>query len=67
MSEIFSPCARLSILITFIAGWVLQFVGHVFEGRRPAFLDDLRQLLIAPLFVVQELLQLIQKRSRVSK
>ena len=39
----------------FIVGWAFQFVGHFFEGKKPAFLDDLRGLLIGPLFVLAEL------------
>ncbi|MCW7538655.1 DUF962 domain-containing protein [Aquabacterium sp. A7-Y] len=38
----------------FVVGWVFQFVGHYFEGRKPAFVDDLMGLLIGPLFVVAE-------------
>lgn len=38
----------------FVAGWVIQFVGHVFEGRKPAFVDDLVGLLVGPLFIVAE-------------
>ena len=38
----------------FVLGWVIQFVGHVFEGRKPAFVDDLIGLVIGPLFVVAE-------------
>jgi len=30
----------------FIAGWVLQFVGHAFEGKRPEFLHDWRFLFV---------------------
>jgi uncharacterized membrane protein YGL010W len=37
-----------------VGGWALQFVGHAFEGRKPAFLDDLRGLLDGPLFLVAE-------------
>lgn len=37
-----------------VGGWALQFLGHYFEGRRPAFLDDLRGLLDGPLFLVAE-------------
>ncbi|MBN9231611.1 MAG: hypothetical protein BGO90_00445 [Legionella sp. 40-6] len=44
-----------SFIITFIAGWALQFYGHFLEGRRPAFLDNLSQALVAPLFLVAEL------------
>ena len=25
----------------FLVGWVIQFIGHAFEGRKPAFVDDL--------------------------
>ncbi|OYX66308.1 MAG: hypothetical protein B7Y88_05330 [Sphingomonadales bacterium 32-64-17] len=38
----------------FVLGWAFQFLGHHFEGRKPAFLDDLRSLLIGPLFVTAE-------------
>jgi uncharacterized membrane protein YGL010W len=38
----------------FVLGWAWQFVGHFWEGRKPAFLDDLRGLLIGPMFVVAE-------------
>jgi uncharacterized membrane protein YGL010W len=38
----------------FVVGWAIQFVGHYFEGRKPAFVDDLKSLLIGPLFVVAE-------------
>ena len=38
----------------FVVGWVIQFVGHAFEGRKPAFVDDLVGLLIGPLFIVAE-------------
>lgn len=39
----------------FVVGWVIQFVGHYYEGRKPAFVDDLIGLAIGPLFVVAEL------------
>jgi uncharacterized membrane protein YGL010W len=38
----------------FVAGWALQFLGHKFEGVKPAFYDDVNQLLIGPLFVCAE-------------
>jgi uncharacterized membrane protein YGL010W len=46
----------------FAAGWALQFWGHWFEGRKPAFVDDVRQLLIGPLFVLAELVFLFGGR-----
>jgi len=39
----------------FVLGWIIQFVGHYFEGRKPAFVDDLSGLIIGPLFVAAEL------------
>jgi len=41
----------LSILI-FVLAWIGQFIGHKIEGKKPSFLDDLRFLLIGPLFVL---------------
>jgi uncharacterized membrane protein YGL010W len=38
----------------FIVGWIVQFVGHWYEGRKPAFFDDVVGLLIGPLFVAAE-------------
>lgn len=38
----------------FIVGWVIQFIGHYYEGRKPAFVDDLVGLLVGPLFVTAE-------------
>jgi uncharacterized membrane protein YGL010W len=41
-------------LVLFVGGWIIQFVGHIYEGRKPAFVDDLIGLLIGPLFIVAE-------------
>jgi uncharacterized membrane protein YGL010W len=30
----------------FVVGWILQFVGHVFEGKPPEFFSDWRFLLV---------------------
>jgi len=38
----------------FVGGWILQFIGHYYEGRKPAFVDDLVGLLIGPMFVMAE-------------
>ncbi|MEO6772113.1 MAG: Mpo1-like protein [Kofleriaceae bacterium] len=38
----------------FVGGWALQFLGHKFEGKKPAFLDDLASLWIGPLFIAAE-------------
>jgi len=39
----------------FVIGWALQFLGHYYEGRKPAFVNDLVGLAIGPLFVTAEL------------
>ena len=41
----------LSIAI-FVLAWIGQFIGHQIEGKKPSFFDDLRFLLIGPLFVL---------------
>ena len=55
-------CAQLSTgawltwgIGSFIVGWIIQFIGHYYEGRKPAFVDDIMGLAIGPLFVVAEL------------
>jgi uncharacterized membrane protein YGL010W len=40
----------------FAVGWVIQFVGHWYEGRKPAFVDDIVGLLVGPMFVTAEAL-----------
>ena len=40
----------------FVGGWALQLVGHHFEGKRPALIDNLFQAFIAPMFLVAEVL-----------
>ncbi|GAB58752.1 Mpo1 family 2-hydroxy fatty acid dioxygenase [Rheinheimera nanhaiensis] len=39
----------------FVVGWVLQFIGHYYEGKKPAFVDDLIGLFVGPLFIIAEL------------
>ncbi len=38
----------------FVVGWAIQFIGHIYEGCKPAFVDDVVGLAIGPLFVVAE-------------
>jgi uncharacterized membrane protein YGL010W len=40
--------------ILFVGGWILQLVGHAFEGRRPALADNLFQIFVAPIFLAAE-------------
>ena len=41
-------------LLFFGGGWVVQLVGHVFEGRKPALVDNLFQIFVAPIFLCAE-------------
>ena len=40
----------------FVVGWLIQLVGHWYEGKKPAFVDDIVGLLVGPMFVVAELM-----------
>jgi len=42
----------------FLLGWVLQFVGHfLYEKKAPAFFENLRQLLVGPLWIIGTLVE----------
>jgi len=58
--------AALSVAAaTFVLGWALQLLGHHLEGNRPAFLTNLAQLVIAPLYLCAELAFALGLRSRL--
>jgi uncharacterized membrane protein YGL010W len=42
-------------VVLFFGGWVIQFIGHGFEKSKPAFMDGVLQILIAPVFILFEL------------
>ena len=44
-----------AFLITFVVGWGLQFYGHYIEGKQPAFMVNIGQAFIAPLYLTAEL------------
>jgi uncharacterized membrane protein YGL010W len=49
----------------FVAGWIIQFIGHRFEGMKPAFFDDLMQLMVGPLFVCAEVFFALGAKQKV--
>lgn len=51
----------------FVVGWVIQFIGHYWEGRKPAFMDDIAGLLIGPLFVLAEMGFVLGLRKEVQR
>jgi len=36
----------------FVAAWVGQFIGHLVEGKRPSFFQDLQFLMIGPMWLL---------------
>ena len=40
----------------FLLGWVVQSVGHLYEGKRPGFVDEINGLPAGPLFLTAEAL-----------
>lgn len=36
----------------FVVAWIGQFIGHVYEGKRPSFFKDVQFLLIGPLWLL---------------
>ncbi len=39
----------------FGVGWGFQFAGHLFEGKKPSFVDDKRQLLVGAAWWTQKI------------
>jgi uncharacterized membrane protein YGL010W len=39
----------------FIIAWIVQFIGHKIEGKKPSFLQDLAFLLVGPMWVQRAL------------
>jgi uncharacterized membrane protein YGL010W len=48
----FVPHPAIVAAALFVVTWVFQFVGHHIEGKKPSFLDDVRFLMIGPLFLL---------------
>ena len=44
--------ALMVSIAVFVAAWIGQFIGHVIEGRKPAFLEDIRSLLVGPVWLL---------------
>ena len=41
-------------LVFFGGGWMIQLIGHVYEGRKPALADNFLQIFVAPIFLAAE-------------
>lgn len=51
-----STSAWIVFAVFFVGGWIFQLVGHMWEGRRPALVDNLSQAFIGPMFIMTEVL-----------
>ena len=36
----------------FFLAWILQFIGHKIEGKKPSFIKDIQFLLIGPAWLL---------------
>ncbi|MES2399850.1 MAG: Mpo1-like protein [Pseudomonadota bacterium] len=39
----------------FVGAWIMQFIGHKMEGKKPSFFEDIQYLWVGPLFVLSKL------------
>ena len=39
-------------LVIFVAAWIVQFIGHEIEGKKPSFFKDVQFLMIGPLWLL---------------
>jgi len=46
----------LAFAVLFVGGWALQLLGHHYEGKRPALIDNLFQAFVGPMFLVAEIM-----------
>src|SRR5207245_1771667 len=53
----------VAFLVLFVGGWGLQFLGHHYEGKRPALIDNIFQAFIGPMFLVAETMVVMGYRS----
>ena len=44
----------IAFFVLFVGGWALQFLGHHYEGKRPALVDNIFQGFVGPMFLVAE-------------
>jgi len=46
----------------FVVSWIIQFVGHEIEGKKPSFLKDVQFLLIGPAWLMHFIYQKLNIR-----
>lgn len=46
------PAVWLVCAVIFVGAWIGQFIGHKIEGKKPSFLEDVKFLLIGPIWLL---------------
>jgi uncharacterized membrane protein YGL010W len=44
-------------VVVFVLAWVGQFIGHIYEGKRPSFLTDVSYLMVGPAWLMSKLMR----------
>ncbi len=57
----------MAFIVLFVGGWALQFLGHHYEGKRPALLDNIFQAFIGPMFLVAEAMVVMGQRTDLAE
>jgi len=46
------PAVWLVCAVIFVLAWIGQFIGHKIEGKKPSFFEDVKFLLIGPIWLL---------------
>ena len=46
------PAIWVVFAVIFVVAWIGQFIGHKIEGKKPSFLEDVKFLLIGPIWLL---------------
>jgi uncharacterized membrane protein YGL010W len=44
--------ALMAAVIVFVLAWIGQFIGHVIEGKKPSFFEDVKFLMVGPAWLL---------------
>jgi uncharacterized membrane protein YGL010W len=46
------PHVLIAAIAVFVVAWIGQFIGHMIEGRKPSFFEDIKFLLVGPAWLL---------------
>ena len=44
--------ALVAAAVVFVLAWIGQFIGHMIEGRKPSFFEDVKFMLVGPAWLL---------------